>query len=214
MCNSLAQALFSRTGEERCISDVGRSYDEEGGEGKGGGRGDGMCTEEASEGDAGISTHKSLSYQMHSPTASVGLEADAGSPTTTDGSSMPSPSLGAAGKSPALRGVDTRDIERLFRQLNEAVRECTRPGDFERGARVDRSNCGSEKKRLKVSELFGESDMSHSNSFTNHNSYALYRAPERWREAFCSLARRPLAPADCHCGHPHWLIGGRHCCQY
>ena len=56
--------------------------------------------------------------------------------------------------------------------------------------------------------------MTHSNSFTNHNSYASYRTPERWREAFCSLARRPLAPADCDCGHPHRLIGGRHCCQY
>jgi len=34
MCNSLAQALFSRTGEERCISDVSCSDEGEEGEGK------------------------------------------------------------------------------------------------------------------------------------------------------------------------------------
>jgi len=85
MCNSLAQALFSRTGEERCISDVSCSDEGEEGEGKV------VVVVMACALKKRVRGTLAAAHTRHScikctacPTASVGLEADAGSPITTD----------------------------------------------------------------------------------------------------------------------------------
>eukprot|EP00933_Yihiella_yeosuensis_P025725 TRINITY_DN19959_c1_g1_i1.p1 TRINITY_DN19959_c1_g1~~TRINITY_DN19959_c1_g1_i1.p1 ORF type:complete len:453 (-),score=61.77 TRINITY_DN19959_c1_g1_i1:358-1668(-) len=96
---------------------------------------------------------------------------------------------------------DGRRLNELLLELNKLLKQVQDVPVLDGPARLDSSDCGAAKRR-KLTHL-------------DTDDFLIGGWADSVMSAFRGLSSRiPAMPADCDCGHPEKLIGGRHCCRY